>query len=242
MPLLRPLKRNFSQHRDPSSDIATSKWDDIDSHPGPETRRTSNSSLLYYHLNIEPAELPRGTSFGTKECLRACRPSPQQSHLSAADRPYYLCLSRLSTPDMSPPAISPSSRPSKPQRVLACVRCQHRKVKCDRRFPCANCTTARAQCIPATVTSRGQRKRRFPERELLERLRKYEDLLRQNNINFEPLHKDPAGETESPETRGGQSDEEQPESAGIPSPAATVKSEKVYEAKYVFSKKSVSID
>jgi len=41
--------------------------------------------------------------------------------------------------------------------------------------------------VPASLTPR-QRRRRFPERELLERLRHYENLLRQNNINFKPLH------------------------------------------------------
>jgi hypothetical protein len=33
-----------------------------------------------------------------------------------------------------------------------------------------------------------QRRRRFPERELLERVREYEELLRRNQIQFEPLH------------------------------------------------------
>lgn len=35
-----------------------------------------------------------------------------------------------STPDMSPDTPSPSSQLLKPQRVLACVLCQQRKVKC----------------------------------------------------------------------------------------------------------------
>ena len=75
----------------------------------------------------------------------------------------------------------------KPKRVLACVLCQHRKVKCDRKFPCANCQKASAQCIPAALVPR-QRRRRFPERELLDRLRHYEDLLRKHDIKFEPMH------------------------------------------------------
>ena len=38
-------------------------------------------------------------------------------------------------------AISTTSAPStKAPRILACVLCQHRKIKCDRNFPCANCT------------------------------------------------------------------------------------------------------
>jgi hypothetical protein len=97
-----------------------------------------------------------------------------------------------------------------------------------------------AQCVPASLTTRGRRRRRFPERELLERLRKYEDLLRQNNIKFEPLHKDPAGGQKSLNTQGGDdSDNEQPESvvADWSSPSTSVKSGRVYEAKYADSKK-----
>ncbi|RLL93538.1 hypothetical protein CFD26_100310 [Aspergillus turcosus] len=90
----------------------------------------------------------------------------------------------MSTPEQSSPRL-PLRAATRPSRVLACVLCQHRKVKCDRGFPCANCVRAEAQCVPATQV---RRRRRFPERELLERLRRYEDLLRQNNIQFQPLH------------------------------------------------------
>ncbi|KAK9343537.1 hypothetical protein V1522DRAFT_394310 [Lipomyces starkeyi] len=68
-------------------------------------------------------------------------------------------------------------------------------------------------CTPDTGLAPA--KTHFPERELLERLRKYEDLLRQNNIKFEPLHKDSAGEKESPNVEGGfDSDDEQPKIGG----------------------------
>lgn len=76
----------------------------------------------------------------------------------------------------------------KPQRVLACVSCQKRKVKCDRNFPCAHCFRTGVHCVPAIAVTTRQRRRRFPERELLERLRTYENLLRQNDVEFEPLH------------------------------------------------------
>ncbi|KAF5859643.1 hypothetical protein ETB97_002554 [Aspergillus alliaceus] len=46
-------------------------------------------------------------------------------------------------------------------------------------------STAKSQCVPATLTPR---RRRFQERVLLDRLRHYEGLLRQHNIDFEPLH------------------------------------------------------
>jgi hypothetical protein len=90
----------------------------------------------------------------------------------------------MSTPEQSSPT-SPLLAATRPSRVLACLLCQQRKVKCDRGFPCANCVRAQVQCVPATQV---RRRCRFPERELLERLRRYEDLLHQNNIQFQPLH------------------------------------------------------
>lgn len=77
--------------------------------------------------------------------------------------------------------------PSRPPRVLSCVLCQQRKVKCDKIFPCANCVRLRAQCVPATLAP-PRRRRRFPKRELLDRLHHYENLLRENSIPFESLY------------------------------------------------------
>ena len=138
---------------------------------------------------------------------------------------------------MSSEAPSSSSQPLKPQRVLACVLCQQRKVKCDSvrngKFPCAHCIKSRVQCVPATLAQR-QRKRRFPERALLERFRKYEALLRQNNVTFEPLHKDSAREKESLDAGSGHnSDDEHPETVepDISTLSTTIKSERGYEAK-----------
>jgi hypothetical protein len=139
-----------------------------------------------------------------------------------------------------PPDIShvtpPLSKDSKTPRVLACVLCQQRKVKCDRKYPCANCVKSRVQCVPATrVPSR--RKRRFPERELLERLRKYEDLLRQNHITFDPLHGGSTSQKESPNDYDSDDDQSKNEVLDRPSPSTTVHSNKVLDATYVFTKK-----
>ncbi|KAF5534017.1 C6 transcription factor [Fusarium mexicanum] len=103
----------------------------------------------------------------------------------------------MSTPDSSKP---------KPHRVLACVLCQQRKVKCDRTFPCSNCVKHGVQCVPATQPR--QRRRRFPERELLDRLRRYEELMKQNNVNFDPLHEDNGTEKSSPNDYNSDRDEE----------------------------------
>jgi hypothetical protein len=88
--------------------------------------------------------------------------------------------------------------------------------------------------MPSTLAPR-RRRRRFPERELLERLHKYEDLLRRNNIKFDPLHKEPA-EKESPSPYA--SENEQLESVGAYglSSSTIIQSERVYEAKYVLSR------
>ncbi|TAQ86966.1 hypothetical protein B7494_g4720 [Chlorociboria aeruginascens] len=143
----------------------------------------------------------------------------------------------MSAADMSPTslALHPHSQTSRSQsqRVLACVLCQQRKIKCDRKFPCANCIKSRKQCVPATLTHR-RRRRKFPERELLERIRLYEKLLRQNDIKFEPLSQDPAEEKGPLTTEGGSgSDAEHPEAAGgdWSSPSTTIKSGTVFEAR-----------
>lgn len=148
------------------------------------------------------------------------------------------------SPDLSLDTPSPPSQQLKPQRVLACVRCQQRKVKCQRIFPCENCIKSRAQCVPSALAQR-RRRRRFPERALLEQLRKYEDLLRQNNITFEPLHKDSArGKVYLDTESGHDSDEEHPDTVGpdFSTLSTTVKSEKDYGAKYALFKELVPDD
>ncbi|KAI0154680.1 fungal-specific transcription factor domain-containing protein [Xylariaceae sp. FL1272] len=80
---------------------------------------------------------------------------------------------------MSATATTPSAPPphQKPAKTLACVHCQYRKIKCDRQFPCANCTKARVECKPSTPAP--PHKRRRPNQDLLERLARCEKLLKQ---------------------------------------------------------------
>ncbi|KAJ5665828.1 uncharacterized protein N7477_008276 [Penicillium maclennaniae] len=127
------------------------------------------------------------------------------------------------SPRSAPP--SASFRPSNSRRPLACVLCQQRKVKCDRKFPCANCLKFKAECIPAALNPQ-QRKRRFPERELLERIRKYEDLLCRNKVPFDPLHQDSSGISQTSRVASGHAtDDGQPNSMsqGPPSLATSEK-------------------
>ena len=112
--------------------------------------------------------------------------------------------SDIPSPENSADASFPSARASKSQRVLSCVLCAQRKVKCDRKSPCTNCTRIGAQCVSAATIPR-QRRRRFPERELLERLRHYEHLLTENDISFEPLHASRTSGYHKADSRNGES-------------------------------------
>ncbi|KAI1375292.1 hypothetical protein F4677DRAFT_454930 [Hypoxylon crocopeplum] len=92
---------------------------------------------------------------------------------------------------------SAEAEQTKPTRVFACAMCKQRRVKCSRSFPCTNCVRAGVPCMQPTVN---QRRRRFAERELLDRLHHYEDILRQNNIAFEPLHGSASATTATADT------------------------------------------
>jgi hypothetical protein len=56
-------------------------------------------------------------------------------------------------PDMSSSMQSMPAAAAKSQRVLACVLCQSRKVKCDRNFPCSNCMRSGATVRPYVTNS-----------------------------------------------------------------------------------------
>ncbi|SJX60900.1 uncharacterized protein SRS1_12128 [Sporisorium reilianum f. sp. reilianum] len=60
---------------------------------------------------------------------------------------------------------------------LSCEECQKRKSKCDKQEPCSMCRQRGIVCTPAFLDPHKPRKKRFPERELLDRIRRYEDLL-----------------------------------------------------------------
>ncbi|KAG8407078.1 hypothetical protein J3458_020573 [Metarhizium acridum] len=64
----------------------------------------------------------------------------------------------------------------KQPRLLSCVQCQKRKVKCDRCSPCSNCVKAEVLCTPGTPAP--ARKRRATEQDLLERVERCEALLK----------------------------------------------------------------
>jgi hypothetical protein len=89
----------------------------------------------------------------------------------------------------NPAAHSPNSRP------LACLRCQQRKVKCDREQPCSSCVKARVECKSVALLQPRRRKKRFPEAELLARLRRYEELLKSYGADIDAINSGDKGIT-----------------------------------------------
>jgi hypothetical protein len=142
-------------------------------------------------------------------------------------------IDNTSSLDITPSPHHFDSRPSRHHRVLACTSCQQRKVKCDRKFPCSNCVKSRVRCVQATLAPR---RRRFSERKLLDRIRKYEDLLRQYKISFEPLHLK-RGEDSSNVDASDDSHDERMEHPVPKAPSSSVreKAESSYEAKCVYA-------
>ncbi|KAI9654247.1 MAG: hypothetical protein M1821_006775 [Bathelium mastoideum] len=70
----------------------------------------------------------------------------------------------------------------------SCVTCRRRKVKCDKRHPCSNCTRAHIECIyPAP--GRAPRKVKKPaDGDLMERLRRLEGIVQSLEPEIEEHH------------------------------------------------------
>jgi hypothetical protein len=75
-------------------------------------------------------------------------------------------------------------------RGTSCVLCQQRKVRCDKNKPCANCVKAGVECRVVPPHPPRRRRKKLQEKDLLERLKKYETLLNDNGVKFEPISKD----------------------------------------------------
>ena len=76
------------------------------------------------------------------------------------------------------------------QKRFSCLTCRQRKIKCDRRNPCSNCTRAARQCsfIPPV---RGKPKgRTAPKEGLHAKLRRYEEMLKSYGADLEPSDND----------------------------------------------------
>lgn len=72
-------------------------------------------------------------------------------------------------------------------RGTSCVLCQQRKVRCDKNKPCANCVKAKVECRVVPPQPPRRRKKRLQEKDLIDRLKKYEGLLSEHGVKFAPI-------------------------------------------------------
>ncbi|KAL3303552.1 fungal specific transcription factor domain-containing protein [Colletotrichum asianum] len=98
---------------------------------------------------------------------------------------------QLLPPPRAPPPPEPDPMAAmKLTRGTSCVLCQQRKVRCDKNKPCANCVKARVECRVIPPQPPRRRKKRLQERDLVDRLKKYELLLAENGVKFDPIAAD----------------------------------------------------
>ncbi|KAK5998337.1 Aurofusarin cluster transcription factor aurR2 [Cladobotryum mycophilum] len=85
--------------------------------------------------------------------------------------------------------LQPGFDPSlvKLTRGTSCVLCQQRKVRCDKKKPCSNCVRANTECRIVPPQPPRRRKKRMQEKDLFERVKKYESLLAQHGIKFDSM-------------------------------------------------------
>ncbi|OLN97581.1 putative transcriptional regulatory protein C139.03-like protein 1 [Colletotrichum chlorophyti] len=98
---------------------------------------------------------------------------------------------QLLPPPRAPPPPEPDPMAAmKLTRGTSCVLCQQRKVRCDKNKPCANCVKARVECRVIPPQPPRRRKKRLQERDLVDRLKKYEALLAENGVKFDSIAAD----------------------------------------------------
>lgn len=77
----------------------------------------------------------------------------------------------------------------------SCVTCRRRKVKCDKKQPCSNCTRAKIECIFPGPGRAPRKSRKPPDGELMDRLRRLEGVVQSLNAQVEE-HEQEAAERE----------------------------------------------
>ena len=76
------------------------------------------------------------------------------------------------------PSQASNGTPESAHIRLACQACQRKKIKCDRHFPCGQCTRSNLQCVPSTRKPRARHiGKRAVDSELRTRISKLESLV-----------------------------------------------------------------
>lgn len=111
-----------------------------------------------------------------------------------------------------PSASAPTPAPTG-LNARSCVTCRRRKVKCDKKVPCSNCTKAQTQCVfpaPGRAPRRpraGGKPVSDREAELLKRLRRLEGVVEElsGQVEAENSKPSPSSDHSSPPNRGVES-------------------------------------
>ncbi|TLS28477.1 hypothetical protein PpBr36_01294 [Pyricularia pennisetigena] len=100
--------------------------------------------------------------------------------------------SDLNNAPHSGPAPPPAESIVKVTRGHSCVLCQKRKVRCDKTKPCSNCVKAGVECHvePPLPPNRSRGAKKTLQRDLINRLKRYESLLAQHGVAFDAMAKD----------------------------------------------------
>ncbi|KAK6360088.1 hypothetical protein TWF730_006242 [Orbilia blumenaviensis] len=97
----------------------------------------------------------------------------------------------VSPPSQASPedaSASSAGAPASPKpHAFNCVVCKNRKVKCDRQVPCSTCTKLNVECQYVEPGPRKKRKSSSKHENLVQRLNRYEELLKQVESNVKLL-------------------------------------------------------
>lgn len=73
--------------------------------------------------------------------------------------------------------------------------CQQRKVRCDQQKPCANCVRAQVECtVMPLPPPKPRRRKQSLDRDLMDRLHRYETLLAQHGVDLDGERAAPKGQ------------------------------------------------
>ncbi|KAL8695075.1 MAG: hypothetical protein Q9218_000353 [Villophora microphyllina] len=127
----------------------------------------------------------------------------------------------------SPPTDGTNGAAAAPQpNPRSCVTCRKRKVRCDKRHPCSNCSKADIECVFPGPGRAPRRSRKPPDAELLARLRRLEGVVQHLGKNLdeegekgEEVLKDEGStspnDTDKPEAKPPAEDKKVPNSCGL---------------------------
>ena len=96
-----------------------------------------------------------------------------------------------------------SAPSSKPLTTHSCQRCAVRKIRCDKQKPCGACVKHNLECEYRMLPPPRRKKKRNRNEILVGRLKQYDRLLQQKDVDPGALPKAPSHHTSSLTTNGG---------------------------------------